>query len=49
MPLPKPKKNEDKDTYVSRFMEKTKDDKTLTQKQRLAIAYKNWRTRGDKK
>lgn len=48
MPLPKPKKNEDKDTYVSRFMEKTKNDSTLTQKQRLAIAYKNWRERNKK-
>lgn len=48
VPLPKPKAKEDKETFVSRFMEKTKDDKTLTQKQRLAIAYKNWRERNKK-
>lgn len=48
MPLPTPRKNEDKETYVSRFMEKTKNDSTLTQKQRLAIAYKNWRERNKK-
>lgn len=42
-----PKKNEDKETFISRFMSATKNE-DMTQKQRLAIAYKNWRERNKK-
>lgn len=43
MPLPTPKPNESRLNYVARFMSETKDDKTLSREQRLAISYRKWR------
>lgn len=47
MPLPTPKPNEDKETFISRCMEeitKEEKDKWPDQKQRAAICYSQWDT-----
>ena len=46
MPLPKPRKNEEKNAFVSRFMEAAKNESNMTQKQKLAAAYAAWRNKG---
>lgn len=43
MPLPTTRKGESKADFISRFMSSAKE---YGQKQRLAIAYSQWRRRG---
>lgn len=44
MPIPKPKKGEKKQKYISRFMSNdTMQKEYKDRKQRLAIAYSTWR------
>ena len=40
MPLPKPRKGESKNNFISRFVRQTKDE--FTQKQAVAVAIKQW-------
>lgn len=49
MPLPKPKKNESRDTYVARFMQSTEAKEFKTIEQRLGVAYSQWRESKKKK
>lgn len=45
MPIPKPKKNEDKQEFISRCIEtltKNKKDEFPSAKQRAAICYSQW-------
>lgn len=44
MPIPSPRNGEGRMAFVARFMAETKGDKTLSQSQRLAIAYEKWRS-----
>lgn len=40
MPLPVPRKNESKNSFISRFVRQTKGE--FTDKQALAVALKTW-------
>lgn len=48
-PLPNPRKNEKKAAFISRFMSETKNEKNMTRDQRLAVAYKQWKEKGNDK
>ena len=50
MPLPKPKKNEKKESFISRFMtNQVAEEEFPTMEQRVAVAYEKWESKGKKK
>lgn len=49
MPLPKPKKKESREEFVSRFMESEASKEFNNQKQGLAVAYQQYKDKEKKK
>jgi len=50
MPLPTPRKGETQQNFISRFMGNDVAQREFSgQKQRLAVAYDKWRSKGKKK